>query len=67
MLVDASGTLLEVLVPTAVCGTVGDALRAPQASLASELHRHGARTLGQGLLGWGLGRHDEAAEKLEMS
>jgi hypothetical protein len=67
MLVDASGTFLEVLVPTAVCGIIGDALRAPQASLASELHGPGARTLGQGLLGWGLIRHDEAVEKLEMS
>jgi hypothetical protein len=45
MLVNASRTLLEVLEPTAMRGIIEDALRAPQASLTSELHRHAARTL----------------------
>lgn len=67
MLASASRTFLEVLIPTAMCGIVEDALRAPQAGLASELYRHAAGTLGQGLLACGLRRHDEAVRRLEIS
>ena len=66
MLVNASRTFLEVLVPTAMRGIVGDALRAPQTGLASELHGRAARTLRQGLPACGLRRHREA-RRLEMN
>jgi hypothetical protein len=67
MLADASTTLLEILIPAAMCRVIEDALRTPQASLAGELHRHSARALGQGLLAYGLGGHNEAVGKLETS
>ena len=67
MLSCASSTLLKVLVSTAMCGLVGDALRTPQASLAGELHGDATRPLRQGLLTCGSRRHDEAVKELEMS
>jgi hypothetical protein len=47
MLAGTSVTFLEALIPTAMRGIIEDALRRPQASLASEFHGHAARTLRQ--------------------
>jgi len=50
MLAGTSVTFPEVLIPVAMRGIIEIALRRPQASLASEFHRHAARTLRQSLL-----------------
>jgi hypothetical protein len=67
MLVGASFTLLEVLIPTAMRGRVRNALGTAQTCLTSELYRHVARRFGQIFLASGFGRHDEVAERCEMS
>lgn len=67
MLAGASGTLLEVFVPTAMCGVIEDALRTAQAGLTGKLDGHAAGTLRQGLLTGRLGRHNGAARRLKLS